>query len=49
VSAAVIGQVGGTRLAMAPWIDAPVETLSDAWRTGLERAARSTRHEDNGS
>ncbi len=38
VPAAVIGAVGGTRLVINPWIDAPLEELSDAWRTGLQKA-----------
>ncbi len=41
VSASVIGNVGGTRLAIRPWIDAPVEDLNDAWRTGVETALGS--------
>jgi phosphoribosylformylglycinamidine synthase len=38
VPSAAIGTVGGTRLAIHPWIDLPVEELSEAWRTGLVRA-----------
>ena len=36
VPAAVIGRVGGARLAIEPWVDAPVVTLSDAWRASLQ-------------
>ena len=38
VPAALIGRVGGSRLSISPWIDAPVDDLSDAWRTGLTNA-----------
>jgi phosphoribosylformylglycinamidine synthase len=38
VPAAVIGTVGGTRLSIGPWIDVPVEELSEAWRSGLRSA-----------
>jgi phosphoribosylformylglycinamidine synthase len=38
VVCAVIGRVGGPRLSILPWIDAPVDELSDAWRGGLRRA-----------
>jgi phosphoribosylformylglycinamidine synthase len=38
VPAAVIGRVGGSRLVIGPWIDAPVEELSLAWRSGLTAA-----------
>ena len=30
-----LGRVGGTRLAIAPWIDESVDVLSEAWRGGL--------------
>ena len=38
IPAAVIGRVGGSRLAISSWIDAPVEELNVAWRTSLEQA-----------
>ena len=38
VPASLIGKVGGTHLTMAPWVDAPVEELNEAWRSGLRRA-----------
>jgi len=37
VPAQMIGRVVGTRLAIHPWIDAPIEDLNDAWRSGLAR------------
>ncbi len=36
VVVAEAGEVGGTRLSIGAWIDAPVEDLSRAWRTGLQ-------------
>jgi phosphoribosylformylglycinamidine synthase len=36
LKATVLGKVGGRRLTIAPWLDAPVEELSTAWRTGLQ-------------
>jgi phosphoribosylformylglycinamidine synthase len=33
----VIGVVGGTRLIIQPWIQAPVEELKSIWSSGLER------------
>ena len=38
VPAAVIGRVGGPRLVIGSWIDAPVDELNQAWRTGLQNA-----------
>ena len=38
VPAQLIGRVGGSRLFIQPWIEVPVEELSDAWRTGLPQA-----------
>jgi len=38
VPAAIVGRVGGSRLFVEPWIDVPSESLSEAWRTALERA-----------
>jgi phosphoribosylformylglycinamidine synthase len=38
VPAAVIGRVGGPRLAIGSWLDVPVDELSVVWRTALERA-----------
>jgi hypothetical protein len=38
VPAAAIGSVGGTRLRLGGWVDAPVEELSAAWRGGLRTA-----------
>ncbi len=38
VPSAVIGQVGGARLFLSPWIDMPVDELSGAWRSGLTNA-----------
>ncbi len=35
VPAAELGRVGGPRLTITPWIEEPVETLSEAWRSGL--------------
>ena len=40
VIASLIGQVGGTRLTISPWIDESVDVLSSAWRTGLSRHFR---------
>ena len=42
VPVATIGRVGGSRLSIEPWINAPVEELSEVWRTGLENAQGST-------
>jgi len=41
VPAAVIGRVGGKHLAIGSWIDAPVDELSDVWRSGLARGLRN--------
>jgi hypothetical protein len=38
VPCAAIGRVGGPRLSILPWVDAPVDELSEAWRGGLRRA-----------
>lgn len=38
VPAALIGHVGGTRLVMDGWINAPVAALNEAWRTALAKA-----------
>jgi phosphoribosylformylglycinamidine synthase len=38
VPAAVIGRVGGARLSIAPWLDVPVDELSETWRSGLTTA-----------
>jgi len=35
--ASIIGSVGGSRLTIGGWIDAPLEELSAAWRGGLTR------------
>jgi phosphoribosylformylglycinamidine synthase len=40
VPTAVIGRVGGPRLTIGSWIDAPVDELSDAWRSGMENSLR---------
>ena len=37
IAASIIGNVGGPRLTISPWIDVPVEELNDAWRSGLSR------------
>ncbi len=37
LAAFTIGRVGGTRLLIEPWVNAPVEELSVAWRSGLEQ------------
>jgi phosphoribosylformylglycinamidine synthase len=37
IPAAVIGQVGGGRLLIEPWINVAVEELSAAWRLDLDR------------
>ena len=42
VPTALIGQVGGSRLTIAPWVDAPVDALNDAWRSGLAHALQSS-------
>jgi len=39
--ATVIGEVGGARLSISSWIEAPVDVLSDAWRGGLAQALES--------
>ena len=41
VPASLIGRVGGSRFSVDPWIDAPVEELSNAWRSGLRKAFES--------
>ena len=38
VPMAVVGRVGGARLRIDSWIDAPVDELSDAWRSALPKA-----------
>ncbi len=38
VAMAVAGRVGGVHLCIDSWIDAPVDELSEAWRSGLRQA-----------
>jgi phosphoribosylformylglycinamidine synthase len=43
IPVAIIGRVGGVRLAITPWIDTSVEALSETWRTGLLNAGTQAR------
>jgi phosphoribosylformylglycinamidine synthase len=43
VPAAVIGRVGGSRLAIEPWVNESVDVLSEAWRSGLAGAVQEAR------
>ena len=43
VPAAVIGRVGGARLTIGPWIDQPVDVVSETWHSGLLRQLQEPR------
>jgi phosphoribosylformylglycinamidine synthase len=45
IAVRVIGQVGGRRLSIAPWIEASLQAMDEAWRTGLSIPQPSKRRQ----